>query len=96
MTQENWISRVLSRPTLVRLGRLSYTIYVIHLPIQAILQDYYRAPLHTLTGFLLLFPDMAVVILVAHLSYTYYESWFRRLKDRVKGTPPTPEPVSAG
>lgn len=84
MTQTNGITRFLSQRPLVWLGRLSYTTYVIHLPIQAILQDHYRAPLHTLPGFLLMFPYMATVILIAHLSYKYYETWFLRWKDRLE------------
>ncbi|MFN8574948.1 MAG: acyltransferase [Gemmatimonadaceae bacterium] len=90
MTQSHWITRFLSTPVLVWMGRLSYTTYIIHLPIQAILQDHYRAPLHTLNGFLLMFPYIAIVVLLSHLSYKYYESWFLKLKDRIAAQPQRP------
>ncbi len=76
------LSRVLSWRPLVWIGRRSYGIYVFNPPILAMLHLWY-----TRDGDRLVPVATVLTMVVAGLSYRFYESPFLRLKDRF-GRPP--------
>ncbi|HTK18626.1 MAG TPA: acyltransferase [Mucilaginibacter sp.] len=76
------------------LGKISYGIYVFHNPIMAVFVliadlnfgGWYKLtqnPLAEIASFLLY---LAVVICIAHLSFTYFEKRFLKYKNRIKNT----------
>ncbi len=91
--QANVLSRLLGNKFLVHVGKLSYGIYIVHLPLQALVRRFFPYDLHSPFGFLMMFPFIALVLTVAHLSYTYFELRFIAIKNR-RGAPAT-VPVGA-
>ena len=77
-----WLRRLLEHSWLVRIGRVSYGMYVFH---WAILVYFYARFFHS-THFglrlLLFIPYVALVYLFAELSYRFYEVRFLKWKDR--------------
>ena len=69
-----------------RMGRISYGIYLYHIPIVVLLVNLLRHVLPTNTGLLyntvLYGLSIGLTVLIAHLSYTYFEIPFLQLKDR--------------
>ncbi len=70
------INRILSSRILQYFGKISYGLYVWHVGVLFILLEY------AITGSLILdlFLLFAASVMVAHLSYKYFESYFLRLK----------------
>lgn len=70
------INKVLSSRILQYLGKISYGLYVWHVAVLFILLEY------AITGSLILDLLLLIVIsiMMAHLSYKYFESYFLRLK----------------
>ncbi len=78
LREDNLVNRFLASKILQFFGKVSYGIYVWHILIIMILNRY------LITGILfidIILPLM-LTILVAHLSYKYYEEIFLRLKDK--------------
>jgi peptidoglycan/LPS O-acetylase OafA/YrhL len=71
-----------SSPRLVNIGKVSYGIYIFHWPILFLVKHIVWFQPNTFKAFLVLPVYMIVVILLANLSYRYYESRFLSLKDR--------------
>lgn len=78
LSEDNLINRFLASKILRFFGKISYGIYVWHVLIIMILDRY------LITGFLVvdIMLPLVLTILVAHLSYRYYEDIFLRLKDK--------------
>lgn len=70
------INRILSGKILQYLGKISYGLYVWHVSVVFILNKY------ALTGFLIidLLLLVGISIIIAHLSFKYYESYFLKFK----------------
>ena len=74
------ISRALLPPQLIYLGKISYGLYVFHLPCREVAAWLLGGIRHGLLFRPLL--QMALTVLVASLSYRYFEMPFLRLKAR--------------
>ncbi len=86
-TPANWLTRLLCQPWLMRIGQVSYGMYLFHKP----LHERFSEPLIKATGWPVDTPAGAlghvlIVVLVsfglALLSYRFFESHFLRLKER--------------
>jgi len=83
-----WMSRLLDRPWLVRMGLYSYAMYLFHLPLRALLRDTLYPPqaFATLWGsplpgqLLFLAAGISLSYYAAKLSWHLYESRFLALK----------------
>ena len=67
------------------LGKISYGIYVFHLPLLYWGADLLNSPHRfSVKAFVFLAAIIALDLLLAHLSYQYYESWFLRKKAQLR------------
>lgn len=71
---------VFQHPAAVYLGTISYGIYVWHLPLVQILFDLWPADYHSLSGFARFLALFALTLLLASVSYFYFERFFLRMK----------------
>ena len=69
--------RLLELPKLVHVGRISYGLYVLHVPVLASIHMWFGPPasIGTRIGFGLVYGIISIII--AHLSFTYFESKFQ-------------------
>ena len=75
--------RFLENRFLTWIGKISYGIYLFHLPLLKLsLLDWKISQIYTLSAIMLFAGYLAVVILLSSLSYRYFESWFLGLKNR--------------
>lgn len=73
-------NKILCSKTLQYLGRISYGIYVWHILSLAILDKFFISKIL----FLDILLTLGLTILLAHLSYYYFEIFFIRLKNKRK------------
>jgi peptidoglycan/LPS O-acetylase OafA/YrhL len=73
----NVFNRVLTHPSLQYLGKISYGIYVWHVLVLNLLSSYFISEIILLDLFL----SIVLTIIIAHLSYYYFEVLFLKLKD---------------
>jgi len=81
-------ARFLTWPGMVRIGRISYGMYVFHLPILGRFDDYLDLKPYSLSGAAIFVVFLLTVIVVSELSFRFYESRFLALKGRYGATPP--------
>jgi peptidoglycan/LPS O-acetylase OafA/YrhL len=86
ISQQNSVSRIFAWKPLGRIGRISYGIYLFHLPILALIARY-TTPLTINLSYstrfaLLLLPVALITIGVAALSFTHFEKRMLALKSR--------------
>lgn len=90
--QQGMVAKVLGASPLSALGRMSYGVYVLHWPLLALFNAQFRYRVMTLRGLLCFLLYFALVCLVAHVSFRWFESPFLALKDRAVPLPlPLPE-----
>jgi peptidoglycan/LPS O-acetylase OafA/YrhL len=81
----SWLGRLVNNKFLIKIGKISYGIYVFHAPIIGFVQEIpwikrgSQISIPTLTGLLTV---LSASILAASLSYEYYESKFADLKNK--------------
>ncbi len=83
--QQNWLSAFLHRPLFKFIGQISFGLYVFHLPINAVLNYYFkRADFlgNRLSELILFGAYLSLLSLLAWLSFKYYETYFLRLKNK--------------
>lgn len=91
--EKSWPTGFANWKFLQYLGKISYGIYVYHLPLICLVA-YLRgnAAWPKGVGLLMLGPVILADILLAHLSYQYFESWFLRKKaTRLRARAPSPK-----
>ncbi len=71
----------LCHPAIVATGRVSYGIYVFHNPLLLMLRSVIPFTATSATGIALFAPYCALLLLLSHASYRWYESWFLRRRD---------------
>jgi peptidoglycan/LPS O-acetylase OafA/YrhL len=83
---ENWIAKLLRTSWLVHIGKISFGLYVIHLPLMHISHRIWPASYHSPQGLLRFVIYFAVCLAVASTSYRFFEKRFLALKDSGWGT----------
>jgi peptidoglycan/LPS O-acetylase OafA/YrhL len=76
------VRKFFEHPWMVRMGKVSYGMYLFHWLVLVYLYERYIMPADLFIKSLLFIPYVATVYLVAELSFSFYESWFIRLKDK--------------
>ena len=79
---KGWGKRMLEWRPLVLLGWMSYGLYLVHLPIQTIMEKVLPLPETYLGRILYFLPYAAISIGLAWLSRRYFESYFLAFKSR--------------
>ena len=78
LSEDNIFNKILSSRILQYLGRLSYGIYVWHILILVILSKFFISKIL----FIDLVLTFSLTVLMAHVSYYYFEKYFLNLKDK--------------
>jgi peptidoglycan/LPS O-acetylase OafA/YrhL len=74
---------ILANPVAVQIGKVSYGVYVLHLPMHYWLVRYVTFKHSTVAGLGIFVAYFAAVVLVAMISYRFFETPFLRLKERM-------------
>jgi len=77
------INQVLSSSVFKYFGKISYGIYIWHVTVLALLNRFFI----TKILFLDILLAFSITILISHLSYNYFESWFLNMKDKKPALP---------
>ena len=80
-SQPNVVARFFENRFLCYLGKMSYGIYVLHLPVQQCFRGAFPIHPRTWPGMMIFLPQLATVIAVAHVSYFHFEIRFLGMKD---------------
>jgi peptidoglycan/LPS O-acetylase OafA/YrhL len=79
------VRRIANFPPIVWVGGFSYTLYLLHFPLQQLIWQLFVEPYHLskLTGFLIVaLPGTAVILLICFVFYRVFEKPFMRSKPR--------------
>jgi peptidoglycan/LPS O-acetylase OafA/YrhL len=79
----HWVARALEWRPVAYVGRISYGVYLLHLPVIDVVQRLGLPASGRATG-LLFVSSFAGTVVLAALSYTYFEGPLLRLKDRYR------------
>lgn len=80
-------SKILENNILVRIGKVSYGMYIIHWVILAFVFERF-INMHVLVNQIIVFiPYCVIVYLAAEISYNGFEKYFMRLKDKLAPSP---------
>jgi peptidoglycan/LPS O-acetylase OafA/YrhL len=74
---------ILANPIAVQIGKVSYGVYVLHLPIHYWLVRYVPFKHSSIAGLAVFVAYFAAVVGTAMISYRFFETPFLRLKDRL-------------
>ena len=74
---------ILENPIAVQIGKVSYGVYVLHLPMHYWLVRYVPFKHSSPLGLLVFVAYFAAVVLAAMISYRFFETPFLRLKERI-------------
>jgi peptidoglycan/LPS O-acetylase OafA/YrhL len=81
LKENKWLQKWFGHPLLVRIGRVSYGMYIFHWLVYVYLFQRLYAPESIWLKLLMFLPYLAAVYAIAELSFRFYESWFIRMKD---------------
>jgi peptidoglycan/LPS O-acetylase OafA/YrhL len=83
LLEENWVTRLFRSRPLAHVGKISYGVYLFHLPILLLAQEYLNVPLgaRSLVGLSTSALYVAVTLAVSHVSYVTFERRFLSLKN---------------
>lgn len=84
-SHKNIIRRIANFPPIVWVGGFSYSLYLLHFPIQQLIWQLFVQPYHLskLTGFLIVAgPGTAIILLISFAFYRIFEKPFMRSKPR--------------
>jgi peptidoglycan/LPS O-acetylase OafA/YrhL len=84
-SHKNIIRRIANFPPIVWVGGFSYSLYLLHFPIQQLIWQLFVQPYHLskLTGFLIVAgPGTAIILLISFVFYRIFEKPFMRSKPR--------------
>ena len=80
--QSGLFVRIFRLDAMVFLGKISYGLYLIHMPVIRFMTEFYPLPETYAGRILYFFPFAGISILLAWVSFRYYERIFLRMKDR--------------
>lgn len=89
VVEKSWLKKVLELPPLIYIGKISYGIYLYHMPILTFLG---ALGFRSWTRLLIIGP---ITLIVSILSYQYLEAPFLKLKDKFSGVSEGIHPPSA-
>jgi len=84
-SNKNIVRRIANFPPIVWVGGFSYSLYLLHFPIQQLIWQLFVQPYHLskLTGFLIVAgPGTAIILLISFAFYRIFEKPFMRSKPR--------------
>ena len=85
LLSKNLLSTLFSHSAIAFLGRISYGMYILHMPLLVLFNYYFLNAGIKLTSIQEIFLFLAfyiVLVFISWLSYTFFESYFLRLKHR--------------
>lgn len=74
---------LIEHPLLTHIGRISYGIYIFHYPVAVLRIEFFDAAAWSVTGLFLFLVSLAVTIMLAWVSYFYFERKFLELKAKL-------------
>jgi len=74
---------ILNSSVLVYIGRISYGIYIFHVPVLFFIRKMYTFHFFSPKGIILLIVYFLITFLIAHFSFNYFEKLFLKLKNNV-------------
>ena len=77
--------RLLEHPVLVRIGQVSYGMYIFHWLVLVYIIDRLVPGTTSWSRVLLFLPYVLLVYLIAELSFTFFESHFMKMKKKLGG-----------
>lgn len=77
-----WLRKIFESSWLVRMGKVSYGMYVFHWWVLVYVYEHFITKENVLLKILFFIPYVLTVWLIAELSYRLYESYFIKLKDK--------------
>lgn len=82
------LTHIFEQKWLVHIGKISYGMYIYHYPLLKLIN--WRLPHDMFWRLLIFIAYFAVLWIISELSYSYFESWFLRLKEKffVVASPP--------
>ena len=86
--EKSWLKTVLELPPLIYIGKISYGIYLYHMPLLTFLGAF---GFRSWTRLLIIGP---ITLIISILSYKYLEAPFLRLKDRFSAASEGIRPLS--
>lgn len=78
-----WLDRLMSMPWLMRIGRVSYGMYIFHWAVLTYVVNRYVPQEGQILRFVAFFPYAAAVYALAEISFRFFETPFLQLKDLV-------------
>lgn len=83
-----FLRNLLQSKFLIRLGKVSYGLYLLHWPIQIVFERFVELDANLWLRFLQFLPFLGLAWGAAWLSFRYYESWFLKKKKDKFNHPP--------
>jgi len=84
LNKEHWVIKILCTKSITTIGRISYGLYIFHVPICIILSHviFYLGYTYLFGHIILFFFTLALSYFCAHSSYTYFEKPILKFKDK--------------
>lgn len=73
----------LNNSILVYIGKISYGIYIFHVPVLVLIRKVFKGKFLSVEGILFMVTYFLLTFLIAHVSYKYYEKRFLTLKKKI-------------
>lgn len=82
LTEQSALSKILKLAPLAYIGSISYGMYMLHMLCKGVIVKGLDALHYPEVGFSLFLLTLVASMMVAHLSYLYYESYFIKIKNK--------------
>jgi len=73
----------LNNSFLVYIGKISYGIYIFHVPVLFFIKKMWAVKIISINGLMLFVAYFGITVIIAHVSFKYFETRFLKLKNRV-------------
>jgi peptidoglycan/LPS O-acetylase OafA/YrhL len=78
-----WMRGLLEKEWMVKIGKVSYGMYIYHFSVLVYLFDKYLPRHGAVTKTVYFIAYVVIVFVISQISFRFYESWFLRWKDRL-------------